>query len=320
MHPLNSDSDLEKTSRNPFFGYFQWTDPWRHWRYKGTTDPSAVKPLAIPSQDSVMRPKTSWPKTDFNINISANNMLTIIWWCLMMNRISRVESFILVSDDDGTSTGCDDEDVEDGQRWLNEDITMFSDDNQQQVTSGVWCKKWCRMRRYFNNSSCQQQERRISARLELLHQKSLFRWWTAGSSRMGRLTLVCPIGISIQFQLWTAHPFQSMRHSCPAIMPSRQVESVTAADFQRVNKDITDLIHLESSIILLTIWLNCTTRIKMAGVGTIAYNAIFRRTSTFVAAAVFTAFFMERGVDSATDYIFDNINRGVTMTFHSTFH
>jgi len=48
----------------------------------------------------------------------------------------------------------------------------------------------------------------------------------------------------------------------------------------------------------------------MAGIGTIAYNAIFKRTSTFVVAAVATAFFFDRGVDVITDGIFDSVNRG----------
>ena len=52
---------------------------------------------------------------------------------------------------------------------------------------------------------------------------------------------------------------------------------------------------------------------SMAGVATFAYNTLFKKTSTFVAGAVFLAFFFERGVDSLTDSIFDSINRGVSV-------
>jgi len=48
----------------------------------------------------------------------------------------------------------------------------------------------------------------------------------------------------------------------------------------------------------------------MAGLASIAYNAIFKRTSTFLVAAVTTAFLFERSVDVLTNTIFDNYNRG----------
>lgn len=50
----------------------------------------------------------------------------------------------------------------------------------------------------------------------------------------------------------------------------------------------------------------------MDKIASVAYNAVFKKTSTFVAAAVVTAFFFERGVDVLTDTIFDNYNRGVS--------
>jgi hypothetical protein len=48
----------------------------------------------------------------------------------------------------------------------------------------------------------------------------------------------------------------------------------------------------------------------MAGIGALAYNFVFKRTSTFLVAAVGTAFFFERGVDAVTNAIFDGNNRG----------
>ena len=53
----------------------------------------------------------------------------------------------------------------------------------------------------------------------------------------------------------------------------------------------------------------------MAGIASLAYNTLFRKTSTFVAGAIFVAFFFERSVDSLTDTIFDNYNRGVSSPF-----
>lgn len=52
-----------------------------------------------------------------------------------------------------------------------------------------------------------------------------------------------------------------------------------------------------------------------ARIGSFAYNTIFKRTSTFIAAAVFVAFFFERGVDQLTDTIFDSANKGVSSSF-----
>jgi len=48
----------------------------------------------------------------------------------------------------------------------------------------------------------------------------------------------------------------------------------------------------------------------MAGITTVVYNAVLKRTSTWLVAGLVTAFFFERGVDVSTDAIFDNINRG----------
>lgn len=49
-----------------------------------------------------------------------------------------------------------------------------------------------------------------------------------------------------------------------------------------------------------------------AKIGSFAYNMVFKKTSTFIAGAVFVAFFFERGVDQLTDAIWDNANKGVS--------
>ena len=41
------------------------------------------------------------------------------------------------------------------------------------------------------------------------------------------------------------------------------------------------------------------------------YNGFFRRTSTFALGVIAAAFFFERGLDSASDYIFERHNNGV---------
>ena len=46
---------------------------------------------------------------------------------------------------------------------------------------------------------------------------------------------------------------------------------------------------------------------------TFTYNAIFKKTSTFVAAAIFTAFFLERGIEVATEKVWDSGNQGVSL-------
>ena len=51
---------------------------------------------------------------------------------------------------------------------------------------------------------------------------------------------------------------------------------------------------------------------KMSAINTI-YNAIFKRTSTFMLTIVATAFVFERSVDLAADAIYDSINRGVCL-------
>lgn len=43
-----------------------------------------------------------------------------------------------------------------------------------------------------------------------------------------------------------------------------------------------------------------------------AYDLVFKRTSTFAAAIVFSAFIFERTFDIGADYIFDTYNKGVT--------
>lgn len=51
----------------------------------------------------------------------------------------------------------------------------------------------------------------------------------------------------------------------------------------------------------------------MAGVVSLVYNSVFKRTSTFIAAGVVGAFYFERLCDVITDTIFDNYNRGVSV-------
>ncbi|KAK8379488.1 hypothetical protein O3P69_019418 [Scylla paramamosain] len=48
----------------------------------------------------------------------------------------------------------------------------------------------------------------------------------------------------------------------------------------------------------------------MAGAISRVYQNIFRRTSTFILAAVGGAFMFERGFDLLTEGIYDNINQG----------
>jgi ubiquinol-cytochrome c reductase subunit 9 len=48
----------------------------------------------------------------------------------------------------------------------------------------------------------------------------------------------------------------------------------------------------------------------MAGPMSVVYNSLFKRTSTFVTVAVFSAFFFERTVDVAANAIFDSRNKG----------
>lgn len=48
------------------------------------------------------------------------------------------------------------------------------------------------------------------------------------------------------------------------------------------------------------------------GIGTVAYNAVFKRTSTFLVAVATSAFVFERTVDVLTNTIFDSHNRGVS--------
>ncbi|KAK4313727.1 hypothetical protein Pmani_014948 [Petrolisthes manimaculis] len=48
----------------------------------------------------------------------------------------------------------------------------------------------------------------------------------------------------------------------------------------------------------------------MAGLVNKVYQSIFRRTSSFVLAAVAGAFMFERGFDMVSDGIFDNVNQG----------
>ena len=50
----------------------------------------------------------------------------------------------------------------------------------------------------------------------------------------------------------------------------------------------------------------------MAGLATAAYNAVFKKTSSLILAAVVGAFFFERTVDVVSTAIFDNNNRGVS--------
>ncbi|KAK7070780.1 Cytochrome b-c1 complex subunit 9 [Halocaridina rubra] len=48
----------------------------------------------------------------------------------------------------------------------------------------------------------------------------------------------------------------------------------------------------------------------MAGVIGKLYQNVFRRTSSFVLAAIFGAFMFERGFDMVSDGVFENINQG----------
>lgn len=53
----------------------------------------------------------------------------------------------------------------------------------------------------------------------------------------------------------------------------------------------------------------------MAGVASLVYNTLFKRTSTYVTVAVIFAFVYEAGTDKLTDTIYDNYNRGVSPCF-----
>lgn len=54
----------------------------------------------------------------------------------------------------------------------------------------------------------------------------------------------------------------------------------------------------------------------MAGFASVAYRNIFRKTSTYVAVAVFSAFFFERGAEALSDGVYDWYNPGVSLFSH----
>lgn len=49
------------------------------------------------------------------------------------------------------------------------------------------------------------------------------------------------------------------------------------------------------------------------GIGRTVYNALFRRTSTFVVTIVIGGFFFERVFDEGMDNLWENMNRGVSI-------
>lgn len=53
---------------------------------------------------------------------------------------------------------------------------------------------------------------------------------------------------------------------------------------------------------------------KMAGLVAKLYHNVFRRTSSFVLAAVFGAFMFERGFDLLSEGIYDTVNQGVSRS------
>jgi len=72
---------------------------------------------------------------------------------------------------------------------------------------------------------------------------------------------------------------------------------------------VTSQDNLVLSLILV---LSCCLEPKdMDRVAKIAYNNVFKRTSTFIAAGIFAAFFFERGVDVLSNAIWENQNHGV---------
>ncbi len=51
----------------------------------------------------------------------------------------------------------------------------------------------------------------------------------------------------------------------------------------------------------------------MSGIATTIYRSAFKRTSTMAVVVIGMAFFYERGTALISDYIFDSINKGVSL-------